>query len=319
MRDFVLRLCLFAYPSVSRERDGRAIIDLARSLSSQSRLSFLREAGGILAGGIQARGKMLRLDVTGAPWNAARERLTLPLAVALLCLMVAFAFPSRIAWIGWWAFLAFLAAAVAVFGAASGRRFLTVTASFLVLALMVFDAFRELSTHYARWIGDVAIGEVNILAMWLPVALLLLICAGAVGRTGTARGPHATWTICAPIGISVILAVVLRERWQSASGSPLGGVFIYAPLVLAIATTLQGIIQKDPVTKTAGALLVAASCLPVMWLLAMVVPEPPVPDQYIPFVYYLPGVFVACLVMWCLLRRRVQTPGVDPRPPQLAP
>jgi hypothetical protein len=279
-------------------------------------LSFLRKAGGLLSGGVRERGKLLRLDITGAPWRAARERLALPLAVAILCFFVAFAFPSRLHWVGWWSFLALLGAAAAVFGTASGRRITTVVASLLVLSLLVYDAFRELSTHYSRWTGDVVIGEVNILAMWLPVALLLLICAGAVGRTGMAWRRGVIWTVCAPVAVSILLAMLVRTYWQSEYGNPLGAVFIYTPLVLVVVAAIHGVMRRNAVTRTAAALLVVASCIPVFWLLAMVVPEPPVPSQYLPFAYYLPGIVVACFVMMCLLRRRLHTPAYRRRDPE---
>ena len=70
MRDRVLRLCLRAYPTASRERDGRAIIDLASALSTRGPLAFIREASGVLKGGVRARGRDLRLRLTGDP----RER-----------------------------------------------------------------------------------------------------------------------------------------------------------------------------------------------------------------------------------------------------
>ncbi|MBN1629772.1 MAG: hypothetical protein JW990_08410 [Thermoleophilia bacterium] len=308
MRDSVLRLCLRAYPPVSRERDGRAILDLARDLSEKSRVAFLREAGGLLCGGVRERGKLLRLDITGAPWRTALERLVLPLSVAMLCFLVAFAFPSRLEWIGWWSFLALLGAAVAVFGAASRRRLYAAAGSSLVLVLLVFDAFRELNTHYARWTGDVIVGEVNILAMWLPVALLLLLCAVTVGRSTIASRRSFTWIICAPVAVSVLLAILVRSRWQGMHGSLLGAVFMYTPLVLVVVTAVYGAMRGNTTTKTAAALLVAASCVPILWLLAMVVPAPPVPGEYVPFAYYLPGIAVACFIVMCLLRNRVQDP-----------
>lgn len=312
MRDSVLRLCLRVYPSVRRKRDGQAILDLARDLSEKSRFAFLREAGGLLSGGVRERGKLLRLDITEAPWRTALERLALPLAVAMLCFLVAFAFPSRLEWIGWWSFLALLGAAVAVFGAASGRRLCAAAGSSLVLALLVFDAFRELNTHYARWTGDVIVGQVNILAMWLPVALLLLVSAVTTGRRAAiAPMRSAIWTICAPVAISILLATLVRSRWQGIDGDfihgdSLGTVFMYVPLVLVVVTAVHGAMRENAVTKTVAALLVAASCVPILWLLAMVAPAPPVPGEYLPFAYYLPGIAVACFIVMCLLRNRVQ-------------
>jgi hypothetical protein len=51
-------------------------------------------------------------------------------------------------------------------------------------------------------------------------------------------------------------------------------------------------------------LLVLASCLPVLWLLAMIVPGPPLAAQYLPFVYYLPGLLIGCLIMRHLIGRK---------------
>ena len=67
MRDRVLRLCLRAYPEASRERDGRAILDLASELSSRGSLAFLREASGVVTGGIRARAHALLLRLGGSP------------------------------------------------------------------------------------------------------------------------------------------------------------------------------------------------------------------------------------------------------------
>lgn len=320
LRERLLRLCLYAYPPACRRRDGRAIIDLAKELAGRSRMAFLREAGGLLAGGMQARARAVRSAVADAPWRGARERLALPLAVALLCLFVAFAFPVRPEWIGWWALLALLAAAGAVVGAAVGRPVLTTRASLVLLVLMAYDAFRELTAHSARWTGEVVIGEVNMLGMWLPAALLLVICAGAVGhaRVGTRRGHaahitrrrHPAWTIFVPVGLSIALAVIARGPWGWEGAGPgrsvrlLGVVFVYGPLLLAAFTAARGIIRNDPVAKTAAALLTAGCCLPVLWLLAMVIGEPPVSAQYLPFIYYGPGIALACLLAWGLIRRR---------------
>jgi len=139
---------------VSRTRDGRAILDLARELSEESHFAFFRETGGLLSGGLRERGKLLRLDVTGAPWRTARERLALPLSVGILCLMVAFVAslphgPRSLTW----AYLTLASAAGAVFGTASGRRLIATVASSAVLGLMLLPVFVELVGHTAVWSG----------------------------------------------------------------------------------------------------------------------------------------------------------------------
>jgi hypothetical protein len=59
--------------------------------------------------------QMLRFDVAGAPWQTARGCLALPVAVAMLCLILVSRFPDGT--VGRMVVLLFLvAAAVAVFG-----------------------------------------------------------------------------------------------------------------------------------------------------------------------------------------------------------
>lgn len=339
MRDRVLRLCLHAYPEPARDRDGRAIIDLAREACCRSRLGFLREAAGMLVGGAKARCALVRHDITAAPWGAALEHSALPLAVALFCLFVGYASAVRppishvtevVTVVGgvadvqtgsfirvdWWGILGLIGGVGAAFGAASSRRFVTVVGTLLLLGLLVFDAFDQLSGQSARWWGDVYIGELNVLAMWLPVPLLLLVSAGAVGRTALRRGRTTlVWMLGVPVAVTIVVSNVVKHAvLESGLGaSPLGGVFIWTPVLLVVALIARGVIQKDAVAKTAGGLLVVAGSVPFMWLLAFLVREPPVPGQYLPFVYYLPGLIVACLIMLLLLRSRSHTP-VPPGP-----
>ncbi|MBN1630149.1 MAG: hypothetical protein JW990_10325, partial [Thermoleophilia bacterium] len=144
----------------------------------------------------------------------------------------------------------------------------------------------------------------------LPVALLLLVSAVTTGRcTAIAPMRSAIWIICAPVAVSILLATLVRSRWQGMNGDLLGAVFMYMPLALVIVTAVHGTLRRSAVTKTAAALLVAASCIPVLWLLAMVVPAPPVPAEYLPFAYFLPGIVVAFLIVAGLLRRRVPAPA----------
>ena len=310
MRDFILRLCLRAYPSTYRQRDGRAILDLARDLSSQGGLAFPREAVGMLAGGFRAHGTLLRLDLTSAPWRAARERLALPLAVGMLCVIVAFLFAVQgldlRRMLGWWALLVLIAAVGAVVGAAFGRRYLAITASFVILILVVVDV-RSLLTNNQRepWFVSIgpggSVGNVVELYMWLPLALLLLICAGAVGSAGRARGSNLLWIICLPVVVSALVAA----RWQGL----LGALLIDAPLALVAATAIWGAMRKNPVARAAASLLVGASCFLVQWLLLFVIPYPPALEPYFPLVHFGGGALVACVIIRFLLRDRVRIPA----------
>jgi hypothetical protein len=322
LKDAILRLCLRAYPSIIRERDGRAIIDLARDLSGESRLSFLREAGGMLWGGIRKRSKLLRLDLAGAPWHAARERLALPLAVGMLCLIVVYLAPGvRYAFTyrfmsDWWALLTLAAAVGAVVGASLGRRHLTIIASFVLLVLLAWDAISLLvDNSRGQWSVNIGMGEVGVFAMWLPVALLLVICAEAVRGAGETRRRDKAWIICVPVAVSMLTGAVslltAAAEWQSPLPALLlGMVLIYAPLAIVALTILWGAIRKDPVTKAAAGLLMAASSLPVLWLLAFVAPYPWwAPETLVPLVYYGPGLLVACVIIRFLIRNRARIPS----------
>jgi len=70
-----------------------------------------------------------------------------------------------------------------------------------------------------------------------------------------------------------------------------------------------GMQARARAVRSAAALLTPGCCLPALWLLAMVIGEPPVSAQYLPFVYYGPGVAVACFLAWCLIRRRDAKPA----------
>jgi hypothetical protein len=309
--DLLLRLCFRTYPGTVRERDGRAILDLARDLSSQSRLAFLREAGGMIVGGIQARGRLLRLDATGAPWHAARERLALPLSAGMLCVVVAFLIaarePNLARLTGWWALLALVAAVGAAVGAALGRRYLMITASFVLLVLLAVDALALLANNNReQWSVNIgpggSVGNVGVFAMWLPVALLLLVCAGAVGAGGARRSNKAkAWIACPP----VVVAALVAARWPAL----LGAVLIYAPLALVAGTALWGAIRKNPVARTEATLLLAASCFPVLWLLAFVIPYPSALEPWFPLLYFGCGALLACVAGRFLLRDRDRIPA----------
>jgi hypothetical protein len=67
VRDPILRACLRMYPPADREKDGRAIVDLASELSARSHFAFLREVNGVGRGGIRAHGRALWLRLTGDP------------------------------------------------------------------------------------------------------------------------------------------------------------------------------------------------------------------------------------------------------------
>lgn len=319
MGERILRSCLYAYPPVSRHRDGKAILDLATELASEGRWAFVREAAGLLRGGLGARAKLVWSDFTGAPWRLALVRLALPLAVAVLCLFVGYVggASSLGHWMGWWALLGLISGTVAVWGAAIGRRSITVIAAALVLGLLALDAFMGLNTGDSRWWGNVYVGELNVLAMWLPVALLLFICSWAVGRTGLHRSRMAKWWIIgAPVVISgagcSLVWRTIPQDWLYPN--PLGGVYVWVPLVAVLATIALAVIRRDAALKTMAGILILTAVLPFMWVLAMVIGDPPGPDQYVLLTYWLPGIVTALVVTLILLRRRESRPERHPGP-----
>ncbi len=316
MKDLMLRLSLYAYPRARRRRDGRAIIDLARDLASEGRLAFLRETTGLLWGGVRERAGLVRLDFVAAPWSQARERLALPLAAGILCLFTAFAAVSPPQWLGgfrWlqaWIIVGLATSAVAVVASLVGRRRWAVAASFGVMAVMFLPTIYGLAGHQAVWSGHIVRYAVDVFVMWLPVALVLPICAPAVGRARRSAGPRAWVIVCVAVTGSAVSGVLGRHLhvtgfpdWQS----ELGGAFVYVPLALITLAIVAALARRDPVARTAAALLVVGGCFPVVWLGPAFLPVWLPRSWYSTsfwFLCYTPQVAALCLVAWALLRRR---------------
>jgi hypothetical protein len=338
VNDLVLRVCLRAYPPEVRDPEGQVILDLARDLSSKGGISMIREGAGMLLGGFRVRARALNLDLTTAPWRAALGRLTMPLAMAFVCLMVTFAASvfqpeymgvgqtgSGSVWIPVWAVLGVLASSALVVGLGLGYRPLAVWASILVLALMSAAVLVEFVVHHtAIWSGNVYNYELPVLLIWTPAAVLLTLSARSTAYSRT-RGRRTTSAVvwAAAVIISTLLALtpVFVPTLQLALrpwGESLGGAFIYVPITLVAIRVVSAILQTDPTAETSTVLLVATTGVPVFIL----VPETlgrmtPGIDKAIwshPglwIVYYVPGVVLLCLVMWVLLHhRRVRTARV---------
>jgi hypothetical protein len=241
----VLRLALWAYPRRLRVRDGEVLLALAAELVAAG-VPASREAAGLVRGGLAAR-----LDVGGEAWQEVAGRLALPLASALLAVVVAGATRGGIAWPGWsWA--AMLAAAgLAVGGAAFGRRAATAAGAALLCALLALDGYRDLYGAGARWVAPVRDGYVDVLPMWLPAALLLLACSAALApaRSG---GTRLAWAL-----VPALSAPLVPE---SAS--------VQGALALAALAYAYGALRRDP-----AAVLAAATAAPAaVWLSGAFVP-----------------------------------------------
>ncbi len=90
----LLRLALRAYPPVDRRGYGDELVEAALELAD-GRSGYVREAGGLLQGGIEARLARLRLGLGAVDLLAALRRLTLPLT-ALVTMIWSAAAAARI-------------------------------------------------------------------------------------------------------------------------------------------------------------------------------------------------------------------------------
>jgi hypothetical protein len=333
VNDVALRVCLNAYPPEVRERDGRVILDLARDLSSKGGCSMMREAAGMLRGGLRARAKALRLDLTTAPWRDAMGRLTMPLAIALLCLMVGYVTtmlqPDYLSidagWLPVWAGLGLLGALAVVAGAVFGRRPIFVPASFVVMVLMLVPTLVEIvGYHTAVWSGTITTAVssnssagigVDVFVLWAPVAVLLPICALFREGKPARRLPGSITAACLALAASVLLGLVPSLASQTTLlpdwSSTLGGAFVCAPLILVAVTAVAALLRADPASETSAALLVATACLPAVWLTtdALTTAIPGAisglwshPDLWL--LYYAIDAVLICSVIWVLLRHR---------------
>jgi hypothetical protein len=289
-RDALLRLSYRAYPRAVRERDGAALIDLARDLVDAGS-SSLREAGGLLLGGtsLRLRGAIGRF--AAARWHEARARLALPLAAALFALTAVWAARSGAvhAWVGWSIAVTLAAAALALAGAAAGQRRLAAAGALVLTGLLALDALRD---HYgggSRYASEAGSAVVDVLVMWIPAGTLLLICAGAVGRVAPEAGiRRLVWAVLPGAALFVIASeptrVVVADRIV------LFGGFGAAAVLVALAIGRR---RADPVLALIAAMVVAVVSGPALWLIAGYLPPPASEAAPLALAYFAAGGLVA--------------------------
>ncbi len=303
MRDALLRLCLRAYPRAVRERDADAILDLARELVEEG-ASPVREGVGLLASGTSLRLRSAGASLTGAPWRAARARLALPLAAALFAVAATWAGRSGLAhfWVGWSVFVTFAAAGLALAGAAAGHRWLTAAGALVATGMLGLDALRDHYGRGSRFHSEVGSALFDVLVMWIPAGLLLLVCAGALQRVPTER---AIWRLAwglVPGGVLLVLAseparVVIADRIV------LFGGFVAAVLV-GLAMTRR---PADPVLPLIAALILAVVAAPALWIVASFLPPPASGAPPMALAYFAAGALAtagAMVLLAGLSRRR---------------
>jgi hypothetical protein len=280
MSDRLLRICLRAYPRKARERDGEVLLDLARELVDGGSPA-LWQAAGLLRGGASARLLRAPGEPAKTPWLEARLRLALPLAAALLALGLVGVERSTdgLAWIGWsWA-VALTGAAAAFAGAALGRRGLTAAGALMIVTMLGLDAVRDLYGAGSRWSVGASSFVVDVLVMWLPAALLLLACAGAVQR---APAQVALRRMAWGVLPGVVLLLLSSERPSAAEG-----ILIFGGFVAAAALVVVGVARRraDPATTLAAALVLAAVAPQALWLSAALLPPPDSGTAALPILY----------------------------------
>jgi hypothetical protein len=302
-RRALLRLCSHAYPRAVRERDGEALIDLAQELV-EAGSSPLREAAGLAWGGASARlSGALRL-LTGSPWHEARGRLALPLAAALFALAAVGAARAGMAqyWIGWSALVLFVAAAVAVAGAAAGHRWLTATGALAVTGMLGLDALRDVYGAGSRWNSEVGSALVDVLPIWLPAGLLLVACAGAVTRVPAHVGiRRLAWALVPGAALLAIAAeptrVVIADR-----------VIVFGGFVAAAALVAAAIARRrtDAALPVVAGMVLAAVTPAATWFVAAFLPPPAAGDPPLHLGYYVVAATASGLAVLRLARLGLQ-------------
>jgi hypothetical protein len=304
-RDALLRLCSHTYPRDVRERDGEALVDLASELVDAGS-SPLREAAGLLLGGTSARLRAAIGGLTAAPWREARARLALPLAAALFALAAVWAARSGVtqAWVGWSVALTVAAAALAVAGAAAGQRWLAAAGAFLVTGMLGLDALRDHYGRGSRYHSEVGSALVDVLVMWIPAGILMLVCAGAVRRVAPEVGIRRLAWALVPGGALLVLAseptrVVIADRIV------LFGGFAAAAVLVGLAIARR---RTDPVLPVIAAMLVAVVAGPALWILASFLPPPASGAPPLALAYFAAGGLAAAVAVALLARlsRRAQ-------------
>jgi hypothetical protein len=298
-RAALLRLCSHAYPRSAREQHGEALVDLAEELVEAGSHPW-REAAGLVAGGSLARLRGVMGGVAAAPWHEARARLALPLAAALFALTATGAGGAGLMrfWVGWSVPVLLAAAAITLAGAATGRRWPAASGAALVTAMLALDAIRDVYGSGSRWQAELGSAVIDVLVMWLPAGLLMVLCAGALSRVpareairrlawGVAPGALLFVVASRPAGVIPADRVIL-----------LGG-FVAAALLVVLAIARR---RTDRALPLVAALVLAAVSAPALWLVASFLPPPPSGAPQLALGYFALGGLLAATAVVSLAR-----------------
>jgi hypothetical protein len=174
------------------------------------------------------------------------------------------------AWVGWSVVVTCAAAAVTLAGAAAGHRWLTASGAFVVTAMLGVDALRDHYGEGSRYHSEVGSALIDVLVMWIPAGVLMLVCAGAVRRVPPELGiKRLAWALLP--GAAVLMIASEPTRVVIADRIVLFGGFAAAAVFAALAVAPR---RTDPVVPLIAALLLAVVAGPALWLLASFLPPP---------------------------------------------
>jgi len=290
MNDRILSACLRAYPRARREQEGDVLLTLARDLTRDGS-SLVREACGLITGGLADRLLLARRELARAPWYGARARLAFPVSAALLAVVVtgAIRMSDGIAWIGWgWAAL-LAGATCALVGAAFGIRGVAFLGAAILAILFTLDAARDLGGSQTRWVGRVGGASVDMLVMALPAALLLLTSARAIPVVTRRRQLHRLAWGLLPAALAIPLATTHSQ--------PVEPTLVYCAFAITAAVAIASMVRRDAVERSAAALLAAAASLPALWIGAALLPA-----DTMPLIYFGLGLILTASVVRTLVR-----------------
>ncbi len=270
-RDALLRLAAHAYPRGVRAADGETMLDLARELV-EAGSSPLREAAGLIRGGASVRVfGALRL-LRRSPWGEARARLALPLAAAVFAMAAAGAGNAGVVqyWVGWSVLVLLVAAGASLAGAAAGNRWLTAVGALLVTGMLGLDALRDQYGQGSRWTSEVGSALVDVLPMWLPAALLLIVCASAVERVTAEAGIRRLALALVP-GAALLAIAAEPTRVVIADRVVVFGGFVAAAVLVTLAIARR---RSDPVLPLIASAVLVVVTPTAAWFVAIFLPPP---------------------------------------------
>jgi hypothetical protein len=222
LRERVYRRLLASYPPCFRDEHAESMLEtLLDGVADRGAIGELRELGGLVGGGLRARGELAR-RAGGGGWRHGVAMLLAPLAAVNLAVIVAaFWSVQHPAGLGsahgvstWWA-VATLAAVALAGAVAAQRRRLAIAAAAVGLSPLGFDTWLQasgrsdldhFSTAHLRGFGGPPMSP-----FWLFLAVVMLVAA--VSGRFAAPG-RASRRLAALAGGVVIVATTIPTSLQ---------------------------------------------------------------------------------------------------------